>query len=359
MRGVLSAVLLTEREALSGKTDLPPCKPRRQILICAMKLNITISFALLLALHAFSGCRPAAVPQISLGEPLRIGGDGAFIRIDEVLTDRTGSVFVTDAYKFTVKQFSAQGEPGNEFGTRGSGDTEFLAIPSKMIQARDAIGIIEKASSRIRCFDKRFSIVRESAVPGNIIDAACDATGRIYVNIFPFSGSVDELLVEVEPGGIGIANVAMSEVREDPALNMAHLSVTSGNELVVAHRFLNKVTLYDADRNIRKVFSVEPWAAQAPMGPSSMPGYKELPLGDLIADIAVDRRTDYLFVLGGKYSPDPYRTVQIYDKDGKWLAALRLPEKSGIFYVDDAGNLFTREKERTVLKRYKIIYENI
>jgi len=323
-----------------------------------MKLILTIPLAGFMALLVCSGCRPDAQTRISFEESLRIGGEGMFIRIEEVYSDRAGSILVTDAYRFAVKQFSAQGVLMKEFGARGSGDNAFQAIPYRMVQAGETIGIVEKGSSRIRFFDKRFSNVRESAVPGIIIDAVSDATGNLYVNLFPFSGSVDELLTQIGPGEKGFSKLPMSEVREDPVLNMAHLSITSKNELVVAHRFVNNVALYDADRKIRKVFGVESWPAQAPSGPSSMPGYKELPKGDVIADLAVDRRTDYLFVLGGEYSPDPYRTVQVYDRDGKWLAALRLPEKSGILYVDDAGHLYTREKDRTVLKRYNIVYEN-
>jgi hypothetical protein len=181
----------------------------------------------------------------------------------------------------------------------------------------------------------------------------------MYVNFFPYSGSTDELLMEVPPDGKAPSKVRLSDVRQEPVLNMAHLAVTSKNELVVAHRFLNSVALYDVDRNIRKVFSVATWPSQAPMEPSTITAYKELPPGDLIADLAVDRRTDYLFILGGEYSTDPYREVQVYDRNGRWLTALRLPEKSGILYVDEAGHLFTREKERTVLKRYNIVYENI
>jgi hypothetical protein len=344
-----------------------------------MRLRITIPLALIFALGACVGCRPApsgtvshapapsgtfpsgpaANPRISLVESLRIGGDGTFIGIDEVLCDRTGTLLVTDTYRFSVKQFSAGGVFVKEFGKRGRGTAEFQGIPYKMLGAGATIGIMEQGSSRIRFFDKQFAMIREIAAPGIIIDAACDATGDVYVNCFPFSGNTDELLMKLSPDGKVLSKVRLSEVREEPVLNMAHLSLTSRNELVVAHRFMNNVTLYDAGNNIRKVFSVATWPAQAPMKPSSMTAYKELPPGDLIADLAVDRRTDYLFILGGEYSTDPYREVEVFDRDGRWLTAVRLPEKSGILYVDDDGHLFTREKERTVLKRYNMVYENV
>ncbi|MDI6767794.1 MAG: hypothetical protein QME52_13315 [Bacteroidota bacterium] len=65
-----------------------------------------------------------------------------------------------------------------------------------------------------------------------------------------------------------------------------------------------------------------------------------------------------IFVLSGDYSKNPFKDVFVFDKRGIFITKFTLPNKSGILYIDPKGYLYTREKERTLVKKYKIEYLN-
>ncbi len=294
--------------------------------------------------------------KVNLQEVLRIGDGAQFIRIEEVCVDRQGNIYVSDSYQYAVKKFSSAGKLLKEFGKRGGGDNEFQGFPYKIIRTHDTLGIVERGLSRIRMYLPDFTFVKSFSAPGGIVDAVMDMRGRALVNIIPVSGMRDDLLLLLDNSGAILSRIYLSDTRSEPVLNMVHLGVDSKNDFVVAHRFLNNVTLYSDGGNVMWSFTIPGLPAQSTMEKSTNPIVPAMPEADLIADLAVDTRTDRYFLLGGKYSPHPNRDVYVYDNRGVWLSTFILPEKSGILTIDEMGYLYTRESERTIVKKYRIAY---
>jgi hypothetical protein len=48
----------------------------------------------------------------------------------------------------------------------------------------------------------------------------------------------------------------------------------------------------------------------------------------------------------------------VYAYDGSLLAHFTLPDKSGILHLDAHDFLYTREKQRSTVKKYKVEYVN-
>ncbi len=94
--------------------------------------------------------------------------------------------------------------------------------------------------------------------------------------------------------------------------------------------------------------------------PSEKSPYAELgsiPEGSLIQDICADRRGN-IFVLCGEYGNHPQRDVFVYDYGGNPVTTLTLPDKTGVLFIDSHGDLYTREKQRSVVRKYQLTYVN-
>jgi hypothetical protein len=294
-------------------------------------------------------------PSVSLTEILSIGGNGEFIRIEEVTSDHHGNIYVTDAYRYSVKKFSPTGALMGEYGKRGNDYEDFEAPPYKIICHNETLAIVAKGTARVQLFTENFMYAGQFLLPGAITDIIFDRRGRIVAGIIPYDSSENRRLFLLEKSGQITASAPSYKNGEGPAFDMMHISAGSGNTIIVAYRFTNTVILYTDELKIIKIFTVPVLLPESPSIAGTSEELGKIPQGDLIKDIGTDLGGN-IFILSGDYTDSPHRDVYLFDPEGRFLTRFQLPRKSGILYIDNQGSMYTRENQRTVVKKYRMTY---
>jgi len=295
--------------------------------------------------------------SISYQEVLELGTKENFIKAEEVSCDSKGSIFVTDSYQYAIKKFDSRGSLVQTFGKRGKNSSEFKTFPYKIACAADTLALVELGSSEIHFLTPGFLSIGIASVGGPIVDIAFNTLGQLYVSMIPFSHRKEDNLILYDKSGQRLSTVFLTKARGEPAFDMVHLWVDSSNNLFVAYRYVNNITVYNNHQKMISSFRV---AGLPDESPSEKFSHKELgsfPEGVLIQDISVDRRGN-IFILSGDYAQHPQRDVFVYDYGGNPVANILLPDKTGLFFIDSHGFLYTREKQRRVIKKYRLTYVN-
>ena len=291
--------------------------------------------------------------QVSMTDLTTIGGNGCFIRIEEVASDRYGNIYVTDAYRFTVKKFSPEGNLLVEFGKRGNKNSDFKTSPYKIICYGETLAIVAKGTACVQLFTDNFIYLGQFSLPGIITDIIFNRAGKIIATIIPYDQKEQHRLLLVDKSGKILAGAPTNVSGAGQAFDMTHVSAGKGDTFIVAYRFRNMIVLYTDRLKIIKYFSVPSFPTEAPSVAAADPEIGKLPEGDLIKDICTDPYGN-IFVLGGDYTESPNRDVYLFGPDGTFVTSFKLPYKSGIIHINQQGHLFTREDQRTVLKRYDL-----
>ncbi len=292
---------------------------------------------------------------VSPTEILSIGDNGEFIRIEEVTSDHHGNIYVTDAYRYSVKKFSPTGALMGEYGKRGNDPEDFGAPPYKIICYNETLAIVAKGTARVQLFAENFTYAGQFLLPGTITDIIFDRRGRIVAGIIPYDNSEHRRLFLLDKSGKIIASAPSHKKEEGPAFDMMHISAGSGNTIIVAYRFINTVVLYTDGLKMIKIFTVSDLLPESPSVVGTSEELGKIPQGDLIKDIGTDLDGN-IYILGGDYTDSRHRDVYLFDPEGRFLTRFQLPRKSGILYIDNQGSMYTRENQRTVVRKYRMTY---
>jgi hypothetical protein len=293
--------------------------------------------------------------MITLNKTLSIGENREFVRIEEVASDRHGNIYVTDAYKYNIKKFSPTGTLLGEYGKRGNDSSDFGAPPYKIIYYNDTLAIVTKGTSRVQLFTEYFKYISQFSLPGTIIDIIFDHRGRIVAGIIPNNQNEHRILFLLDRTGKTIASSPSHKIYEGPAFDMMHLSEGKNNTIIVGYRFTNTIALYTDELKLINIFSVPGLPPESPYTIGSSIDIGKIPEGDVIKDIGTEPNGN-IFILSGECNDIPNRAVFLFEPEGIYLARFQLPQKSGILYFDNNGNMYTREEERSVLRRYSVTY---
>ena len=293
--------------------------------------------------------------HITLGEAAIVETKEGFIKVGEITTDSKNNIYVADDYAFSVKRFDPEGAFQHEFGRRGKKDGEFSSFLFRMICARDTLALCELGNSRVLLFTTDGMFVRTFSVPGPIVDIAFDDKRRVYTSLMPVSKNNGDYVLLYDSFGNMVSRVFLHHVSGERSFNMVQLAVDSKNNLIVAYHFLNRIEVFRDGREQLAEFTVRGLPEKSPAAKSKYEELGSIPQGEIIKDIAVDPK-DNIFVLAGEYSSHPSRDVVVLDSLGRQLAALVLPSRTGFIYIGHDGFLYTREQERTVVKKYRMVY---
>jgi hypothetical protein len=288
---------------------------------------------------------------------MELGLNDDFIKVEEIASDSNDEVYVTDSYQFSVKKFNNRGILKAEFGKRGKNPGEFKSFPFKIDCLADTLALVEVGSSKIELLTSTFTSLGEIPAGGPIVDIAFNRSGLIYAGMMPLSRRKEDVVMLYDKSGAVVSKVPLTEVRGEPAFDMVHLAVDPHDNLVVAYRYVNNISIYGPRQEMIRSFRVSGFPDQSASQKSKYEELGSLPEGDMIKDVAVDQR-GHIFVLGGDYAKQPGRDVFVYAYDGTLMTTFTLPDKSGILHLDTRGYLYTRERQRSVVKKYKLDYVN-
>lgn len=299
--------------------------------------------------------------KIKSMKPIMISSFGEkkdeFIKVEEVATDGMQNVYITDSYQFTVKKFSPSGFKILEFGKRGKNHGDFQSFPYKIICYNDTLGIIEQGSAKIQFFSSNFTWIDQISLPGPIVDLVYDNNSRIIAHIIPFSQSKEDILSLVNKKGEILKKISVPDVRGEPAFDMLILCVKRSGGLIVVFRYVNVICIYNKDDSLVTKVRVPEMASEVPSFPSQFKELGSIPKGEMFKDVTVDSQ-GRIFVLSGDYSKHPNKDIYVFDDEGTYLTLFTLAEKTGILLIDSKGFLYTREMQRTKVRKYKMEYSN-
>jgi hypothetical protein len=286
---------------------------------------------------------------LGLGEKLE------FVGIEEIATDKRGNIYVTEAYKYIIQKFSPTGIPLDEYGKRGNDPENFVLPPYKIICYENVLVVTTKGSSRIQLFTDNFKYIGQISLPGTIVDIIFDHHGHIVAGIIPSDPVEKQILFVLDRSGNILTSASSHKKDDGPAFNMMHISAGINNTIIVGYRFTNTIALYSDELKLIRAFSVPDLPPESPYTIGTSEGIGKIPEGDLIKDIATGSQGN-IYILCGDCNNVPNRIVYIFDPEGNYLTRFTLPKKSGILYIDKDGSIYTRENQRTLLSKYKIIF---
>ncbi|MBI1803113.1 MAG: hypothetical protein HYR77_01470 [Ignavibacteria bacterium] len=329
-------------------------KPRATI--AAMLRTFTLLAVLTYPGRAFSFGEHSP-RSISCKEVLELGAKDNFIKVEEIVSDSSGDIFVTDSYQYSIKKFDSRGFLVQAFGKRGKTASDFKSFPYKIQCWADTLALVELGSSDIHFFTPEFTSAGITSVGGPIVDIAFNTLGQIYASMIPFSHRKEDIVILYDKSGRILSRVPLTQARGEPAFDMIHLAVDSSDNLLIAYRYVNNITIYDNRQRIKSSFRIRGLPDESPSEKSAHTELGSLPTGNIIQDVSIDRRGN-IFVLCGDYAKHPQRDVFVYDYRGNPVTNLTLPDKTGILFIDSHGYLYTREKQRSVVKKYRLTYVN-
>ncbi len=280
-------------------------------------------------------------------------GGEPFTQVGDVATDRDGNVYVTDEYQWSVRKFSPNGAMLARYGRRGKLPGAFQSGPARIDCLNDTLAVIGMGSNRVQFFTREFQPIAEADLPGAILDLALLPDGSMAVATVQPPARADRTLTLYTKSGAEELPVPLVGQRRDPVLDMTCLARDRNGLLAVAYRFVNTVMVFDNHHMLLKSFSL-PGLPASSGGEIAAGSFNGMP-DELIRDIGFDERGN-IFVLSGEFSAHPGRDVFVTDYHGTVRATVLLPDRTGLLYLDQRGNLFTREQKRTVVRKYRLEY---
>ncbi len=324
-----------------------------------MRILVTLNVLIIGGLTLLFRFPPHDKPgtNIVLHEICRITGNGkdTVTQVGEIASDAKGNLYITDEFQWAVKKYTAGGKLLRRFGRRGKDPGSFQAGPSLVRCSRDTLAVVETGLSRVLLFTGDFRPVREVQLPGAILDVAMSPRGQLYAATVQPPSRYERTLGLYTMQGTLAAAIPLADARKDPILDMTTIAVDGRNYLVVACRFFNDIMVFDDRHRLAFRFSV-PGLPRTSAAGLEAGNFTAMP-DDLIRDIALDGKGN-IFILGGIASTQPSRDLYVIDYTGRLQAAIVLPQKCGALHIDEKGNLYLRENQRTVVKKYRIEYVN-
>lgn len=307
-----------------------------------------------LILSGFFTLQKQTLSESEITEVLLIGKKNEFIRLEEISVDDEGNLYITDAYKFTIKKYSPLGKLILEYGKRGNEADDFEATPYKIICHKETLAVVTKGSMNIKIFYSNFRLIKQFSIPGVITDIIFNNKGQIIASIIPLEKNRNRNLILVDQSGKIISSASLSNEGNNSSFDIIHLSTGNGKTIVAASRFGNQIFTYTDQLEPLNNFMISHLPSVAPYTDDLIEQIGKIPKGDIIKDIGIDTFNN-IYILGGDFSKNPDQDIFVYDVNGKFLKYFVLPEKTGIIYIDNRNFLYTRENERTFLKKYQLI----
>ncbi len=277
-----------------------------------------------------------------------------FVQVGEIVTDSKSCIYVTDEYQYKVKKFDARGHSAGSYGTRGNKAGQFEAGPYKLNCTHDTLAIVGVGSHTVQFFTNDLTPIGEAPLAGVIVDFALTRQGLLYAATIQRPSQSDNTLVLYTKSGQIVAKLNTQDLAKDPILDMMCLCTDVNDYLIAAALFVNKVMIYSNRQALLAEFKV-PVVPDQTIEKSDLKDLMSMP-DNLFSDIQTDGNGN-IFVLAGLRAQHPDRDVYVLDYHGHLKTVFQLPDETGVIHID-CGHLYTRERKRSIVKKYLIEYIN-
>jgi len=271
------------------------------------------------------------VYEINLGEGYKILG---------ISVDLNGNIYISEKFECAIIKFDKFGKFIKKVGKRGEGPGEFRTYPGKIAVCGDVVAVTDATLPFIHLFTQDLKYIKTLKTPMPVADLSADGT-FIYASTLNYSLMSPEVIIYDTDG-----NVVKTIISKDGELNPFLLSLTEFDvffdNLILVYPALNRIEVINSSSGtLIKRFSVN----ELPPKPRFLEGPKiysfiEVPENFIFRDVSIDKKSGYIFILGGEYSKNANRDIYVFDKTYKLVKTLTLPEKAKLIYIDKSGSLY-------------------
>jgi len=333
---------------------------------------IAVSYRLCMSLLPLFPALVAA-QEVHLREVVSVGekGDSFFRDISDIVVLEDGKFVVSDSKGFSLSKFDRDGSLLKRIGRSGNGPGEFRGGPDELALVRDTIVVVDKTHgvTYMHFFTTELDYVYSRVISKLPHDVAVDPYGQIYISAFSVVQD-DYLFVYSRPFG-KLRTIRLANLSPYPIANTFWISIDDSGSLILVFEFQNRIEIHDKTGRLKKWFSVRglPQIAKfwedrrikslmkgtKSLSERALLGASFLPDKLMFRGAGIDNR-GHIFVQNGDYSELGRSYVFVVNYEGALVTGFVLPEGEKLMRLDDNGFLYTRDRERAVLRKYKLEY---
>lgn len=292
---------------------------------------------------------------IALTEVLTLGDSSGkmFSQVGDVAVDRQGNIYVTDMYQVKIKKFDRNGTLLKEYGKTGKRTGDFQSGPGAIDVGNDMVAVSDVNTPRVILLTRELQPLKELNATGPVLDVAQFQGDQLYCSILTPGGNTGEILALYSVSTGTVERITLVDPPMYPTLQVVWMCRDQMKNLIAVYSFRNRIMVYDSLPKLVSSFQVPGLpdeVARDSIGPDK---FGVIPRGTMMRAVAV-HPDSLIFVLGGEYSPNPSRDMYVLDYTGNLHETYTLPRETGLMYVDPEGFLYTREFNRTLVRKYKI-----
>lgn len=294
--------------------------------------------------------------EIKIKEIFKIGDKGTpFLQISEVKAFKDGSIVVSDKLSYEILVFDRKGKLVKKVGKKGKNNLEFNGPNAIAISNNEHLAISDFSSSKVQILDKNLNHLRTFYVKGAVFDLEYDNENYLWVAMVKGDGNV--VLTKYDKNGKSLFSLSPKNSTKDEFIfkGTFHFDIYD-NKIIVGHTLQNRVEIWDTKGKFVKDFKVVglPELSKKKIFSVELFSKKYVPEGIVIWGVSTDQ-SGRIFILGAKYSKNPYKEIFIYDLEGNYLNSLYLPQKINYFEIINNDIILVVCNDRTLIKSYQII----
>ncbi len=303
--------------------------------------------------------------QIKLQEKLTIGNEkgNLIFEVHSIGHLQDGSLIISDKLDYKLKKINKFGKIVLQVGKRGKNPGEFTQGPSQIDVYKNIVAVAEFSSRRVHIFSDNLEYKSSFYAPDIVFRLKFDRDGNIWLGVVSYYRK-NQNLVKVDRKGTVLKSIKLKNSRNVKEIgneiwNFFDFAINPTNgDIIVAYNFRNKIEIWDSAGNFKSEFTIPgiPESRKKIISTGGLFGKKiEVP-EDLVFSSLWVNGEGYIFILIGDVASSPKRDVFVLNDKGEVITSFKLPQQSSWISLDQDGYLYTIENQRTIIKKYRMIY---
>ena len=283
--------------------------------------------------------------SIKIEDFLTIGLDdeGIIFQWVGLSTDEKGTIYITDLQDYSIKKYDREGRFLKKTGRKGQGPGEFV-FPGIVRYKNGKLYVGQIQNTGIQVFDTDLNFIKSiplRTVPSSfrIIEEDKLAISQITSNeiqFYDFAGKEINSFQYIKDNNLMLNTVDFIKNGE------SYFLCFKWKDIISKHSNSGEKIW---ERGILKMGKVKTQKIQ---------GFT-LPKNVCFKTICFDNK-NYLYILGGHLSKNVNRDVYVLSQDGRWIETITLPEQTHMIHIDSNNFLYSRSESGTLIKKFKLIY---
>jgi len=291
-----------------------------------------------------------------------------FVGLSNILFDEK-DIYLSDQSGFTIYNFSTDLKLKAQVGQNGKGPAEFVTGPLYMGLDNDTLFVFDGYGNRtVHLFSKKLKYHKSKHI-NDILRAAIIRNNFRIFSLWEFD--TKKMLTFFNINFEKLNSIKIQNLADFAPLNLFQIELDKEHNLIVQYQFRNLIQVYNKSGKLISEFSIEnikhkpefkklkdsritPFKKKNPKTASI---FNNPPINGSTLYKAIPDNSGRLFIQGGRYNSDIWKTVFITDYNGKLLNTIQIDEGEIIAGFDYQNYLYTFAEESTVLRKYKILFE--